>query len=190
MLNLVIAPTRAADAEQIVSLTRAAGVLAPERVAALRDWVNDYLAQGAASMYRFLSCHQNGQVIGYSCYGPRWLTESAFDLYAVGVAPACQRRGVATALLRQTERDICVLAGNLVLVEVSGLPGWQPVRCFFEARGYHIEATIADFYADGDDQILYSKRLNPPDYGVEADLLAARHMKRLQKQALGYAVED
>jgi len=190
MLNLVIAPTRAADAEQIINLTRAAGVLAPARVAALRDWVNDYLAQGAASMYRFLSCQQDGEVIGYSCYGPRWLTESAFDLYAIGVAPACQRQGVGTALLRQTEQEICVLAGNLVLVEASGLPGWLPVCRFFEARGYQMEAAIADFYADGDDQILYSKRLNPPDYGVEADFLAAQHMKRLQKQALGYAVED
>jgi ribosomal protein S18 acetylase RimI-like enzyme len=45
------------------------------------------------------------------------------------------------------------------LVETSSRPEYEPARQFYESHGYRREAVVADFYAEGDSLVLYSKRL-------------------------------
>ena len=53
------------------------------------------------------------------------------------------------------------LAGSarLIVVETAGRPDYRPTRAFYEARGYRPAAVIPDFYAPGDDQVVYVKTL-------------------------------
>ena len=159
--NIEIGATRADEVEQIVSVTREAQVFDAEEIVAVQELVDDYVAKGDASTYRFLSYRLDGRVVGYTCYGKRSLTDSTFDLYWICSAPSAQRKGVGHALLQQTEQEIRVLGGRLVMVETSGLPEYEPARRFYDSRGYRREAVIEDFYAKGDSLVLYSKKLNP-----------------------------
>jgi hypothetical protein len=56
------------------------------------------------------------------------------------------------------------LAGSarLIVVETAGRPDYRPTRAFYEARGYRRAAVIPDFYAPGDDQLVYVKALTTP----------------------------
>jgi ribosomal protein S18 acetylase RimI-like enzyme len=155
-----VSATRADEAEQIVSAAREAGVFNAEEIAAVEELIGDYAARGDASTYRFLSYRQDECVVGFACYGPRSLTQGTFDLYWICSAPSAQHKGVGSALLRQTEQEIRAEGGRLVIVETSSLPEYEPARRFYESHGYRREAVIADFYAEGDGLVLYSKKLS------------------------------
>jgi ribosomal protein S18 acetylase RimI-like enzyme len=47
-----------------------------------------------------------------------------------------------------------------VVVETSGRPDYARARRFYEASGYREVGRIADFYADGDSCVFYSKELS------------------------------
>ena len=154
-----IGATRADEATSIIQLAREAQVFDNEEIAAVEELVGDYVAKGDASPYRFLSCRQEGRVLGFTCYCARSLTRSTFDLCWICSAPDAQHQGVGGALLRQTEQAIRLQGGRLLLVETSSRPEYEPARRFYESHGYCREAVVADFYAEGDSLVLYSKRL-------------------------------
>ena len=51
-------------------------------------------------------------------------------------------------------------AARLIVVETAGRPDYARTRAFYEARGYRRTATIPDFYAPGDDLVVYVKALS------------------------------
>jgi ribosomal protein S18 acetylase RimI-like enzyme len=159
--KIEIGATRADEGEQIVGVTREAQVFSAEEIAAVQELVDDYVANGDASTYRFLSYRLDGRVVGYTCYGKRSLTDSTFDLYWICSAPSAQRKGVGHALLQRTEQEIRAMGGRLVMVETSSLPEYEPAWRFYDSHGYRRQAIIEDFYAEGDGLVLYSKKLNP-----------------------------
>jgi ribosomal protein S18 acetylase RimI-like enzyme len=154
-----IGATCADEATPIVQLARQARVFDDEEIAAVEELVSDYVAKGDASPYRFLSCRQDGRVLGFTCYCRRSLTRSTFDLCWICSAPNAQHQGVGSALLRQTEQAVRQEGGRLLLVETSSRPEYEPARRFYESHGYRREAVVADFYAEGDSLVLYSKKL-------------------------------
>ena len=46
-----------------------------------------------------------------------------------------------------------------MLIETSSLPHYEPTCAFYRKHGYTLAARVADFYADGDDKLIFSKRL-------------------------------
>ena len=62
-------------------------------------------------------------------------------------------------LLAATEEAVRKQGGRLLIVETSGLPKYEPTRTFYHATGYTLEATLKDFYSDGDDLVIFTKRL-------------------------------
>jgi ribosomal protein S18 acetylase RimI-like enzyme len=150
---------RADERDQIVQVTRQAGVFNAKEIAAVEELFDDYAAHGQASSYQFLVYRLDGRVAGFACYGPRSLTLGTFDLYWIGTAPGAQRKGVGHALIEATEQAIRSTGGRLLIVETSSRPEYEPARRFYASHGYRREALIKDFYEVGDSLILYSKRL-------------------------------
>jgi ribosomal protein S18 acetylase RimI-like enzyme len=81
-----------------------------------------------------------------------------FDLYWIVVATEWQGRGAGGALLAEMERRIAGRA-RLIVVETAGRPQYAPTRRFYEAYGYAVESRIVDYYAPGDDLVVYVKRI-------------------------------
>jgi ribosomal protein S18 acetylase RimI-like enzyme len=71
-----------------------------------------------------------------------------------------QRTGIGTALVAAMEQRLAGVA-RLIVVETAGRPDYRDTRAFYQARGYSVAATLADFYAPGDDQVVYVKSLSP-----------------------------
>jgi hypothetical protein len=46
---------------------------------------------------------------------------------------------------------------RLIIIETAGRPDYAPTRAFYQARGYSPVATVPDFYAPGDDQVVFVK---------------------------------
>ena len=89
------------------------------------------------------------------------MTDGTWNLYLLAVHPDYQGRGRGSALVRQVEQDLRRVGARVLLIETSGVPGFAVQRAFYAGLGYHEEARIREFYAAGDDKIVYWKLLRP-----------------------------
>jgi hypothetical protein len=46
-----------------------------------------------------------------------------------------------------------------LVLETSGQTIYEPTRKFYISSGYTLEATLKDFYRDGDDLVIFTKHL-------------------------------
>lgn len=91
---------------------------------------------------------------------PERMTLGTWNMYLLAVHPAHQRRGLGAALVRRIE-DMLAASGQRVLIaETSGLPEFERTRAFYRTIGYDEEARIRDFYAPGEDKIVFRKALS------------------------------
>ena len=109
--------------------------------------------------YHALGADVDGRLAGWICWGPTPCTLGTYDLYWMAVDPALQGAGIGTALVLEMERRLVGLA-RLIIVETAGRPDYAATRRFYESRGYRPTATIRDFYAPGDDQVVFVKSLS------------------------------
>jgi D-alanine-D-alanine ligase len=152
----------AADRGRIEEITRAVGVFRAEEVPVALEVFDgavagspDYLAVGAEF---------EGRLAGWICWGPTPCTLGTYDLYWMAVDPALHGSGIGTTLVTEMEQRL-VGAARLVVVETAGRPDYAPTRAFYESRGYRRTAVVPDFYAPGDDQVIYTKRLDDQPEG-------------------------
>ncbi|MGA2490356.1 MAG: GNAT family N-acetyltransferase [Anaerolineales bacterium] len=148
------------DGPQIHAVNANTNIFSREEVECVDELWEEYQTQGPErSGYYFIVEKEAGYVLGYACYGPRALTDRTYDLYWIAVSPDARHGGVGRGLLGATEDGIRKLGGRLLIVETSGLPEYESTRAFYLATGYTLEATLKDFYSDGDDLVIFTKHL-------------------------------
>jgi D-alanine-D-alanine ligase-like ATP-grasp enzyme/GNAT superfamily N-acetyltransferase len=148
-----------ADREPVAELIRATGFFNPEEIEVALELVDDRLAYGEASHYRFLVGEVDARVAGYACWGPIAGTQAAADLYWIAVHPREQGKGVGAALLTAAEDWMAAAGRHRVYVETSTRVQYVPTRSFYLACGYVLTAELADFYAPGDGKAIFLKVL-------------------------------
>ena len=148
------------DGSQIHTINANTVVFSQDEVACVDElWAEYQTAGSEISGYYFLVEKEGDLVLGYACYGPRALTDRTYDLYWIAVNPQARRSGVGRKLLTATEEAVRALGGRLLIVETSGLPKYEATRAFYLATHYLLEATLKDFYSDGDDLVIFTKKL-------------------------------
>jgi len=98
-------------------------------------------------------------VQGFYCVGPTPMTRSTFDLYWIAVNPEYHGKGIGFEMLRDCERTVSSMSGALIVVETSSLPMYEGTRQFYLRNNYLEAARIRDYYAPGDDLMIYTKHL-------------------------------
>ena len=149
-------PLSAADRRRIEEITRAVLVFRDDEVPVALEVFDG--AVGGSPDYIALGATVDDRLVGWICWGPTPCTLGTYDLYWMAVDPAVQGSGVGAALMREMEGRLAGSA-RLIVVETAGRPDYRPTRAFYEARGYRKAAIIPDFYAPGDDQVVYVKTL-------------------------------
>jgi ribosomal protein S18 acetylase RimI-like enzyme len=97
---------------------------------------------------------------------PERMTDGTWNLYLIAVHPGRQGRGIGTALLRHVEHALAARGARVLLVETSGLPAFARTRAFYRANGYDEEARVREFYAAGEDKVVFRKALAPERPGA------------------------
>jgi len=150
-------PTEA-DIPAIVRLIEEAGVFNAADVRCVRELLDEYFHQPDRGGYEFIVYRHEGRLVGVACYGATPLTEGTYDLYWLSVAAEARRGGIARQLFAEMEADLQRRGARLLVIETSGTDGYRPAREFYLANGCQRQATIPDFYAPGDDLVIYTKR--------------------------------
>lgn len=146
---------------------RQAQVFLEVEVQCALELIDVYLNDAEQKDY-ILACavDESDQPRGYVCYGPTPLTAGTYDLYWIAVDPACHGRGVGSLLMEYVERQVrdtasSVPRARLLIIETSSLPRYEAARRLYSRHHYREVARIPDFYADGDDRVIYTKRFRP-----------------------------
>jgi ribosomal protein S18 acetylase RimI-like enzyme len=103
------------------------------------------------------------------------MTDRTWHLWWIAVDRDVHARGLGSELLRHAEADVLAAGGRLLLVETSSLPHYEPTRRFYERHGYAQDAVMHDYYAEGDDLVVFHKRMAPPE--------ESRHSSSLRESA-------
>ncbi|MDD5306290.1 MAG: GNAT family N-acetyltransferase [Deltaproteobacteria bacterium] len=123
------------------------------------ELIDDALAKGERSEYLFVFAERDGRTVGYSCYGEIACTRGSYDLYWIAVREEHRASGIGGRLLAFTEERIAARGGRAIWVETSSKPKYEPTLRFYARAGYEIAAVLKDFYAVGDDKVVFVKRL-------------------------------
>lgn len=148
---------RPEDRQTVLSFLADTRFFRPDEINIAREVLDSALAEGPNGHYQSFVARVNGETVGWICYGPTPCTMGTFDIYWIGVASACQGRGVGRALTAFAEQAIRDRGGRLFVVETSGRESYTPTRRFYEALGYHQAACLADFYGPGDPRVIFTK---------------------------------
>jgi len=150
---------RAADLARVREIVDATGFFSAEEIAVAVELLDDRLARGPASDYRFLLAEEDGRVAGYTAYGRIPFTRASWDLYWIAVDPAAQGRGIGAALVVESERRIALAGPARIYLETSSRAQYAPTRRFYDRCGYRVAATLDDFYAPGDGKVIFVKEV-------------------------------
>jgi ribosomal protein S18 acetylase RimI-like enzyme len=124
----------------------------------LPDMVASFLS-GDEGRDLWLTCEVDGKAVGF-CYAvPEELTDGAWNMLALAVLPLLQGKGHGAALVAQLETTLKRREQRVLIVDTSGVAAFARTREFYRKNGYAEEARIRDFWAAGDDKIVFWKSL-------------------------------
>jgi len=155
----MIRAAQAADIPTLVALTEATGVFKSHEVVALGEVLNDYFAYNHNHDHHCITDDRHGQIMGYAYYAPAAMTDRTWYLYWIAVNKATQAKGIGGELLRFVENDIKERQGRVLFIETSGLPYYELTRKFYLKHHYEVAAVLKDYYSDGDDMVVFRKKL-------------------------------
>jgi D-alanine-D-alanine ligase len=148
----------AADRGRIEEITRAVGRFRDDEIVVALE-VFDAAVRPIPDSYQVLGAELESRLVGWICWGPTPCTLGTYDLYWMAVDPEMQGAGIGTALLQEMERRLKGVA-RLIVIDTAGRPDYSATRAFYQARGYSPVATVPDFYAPGDDQVVFVKQVS------------------------------
>ena len=154
-----IRPMISKDKSALSQILRNIPEFTAAEVALAEEVISDYLSNLQESGYFILVAEKENTIIGYICFGPTPITEGTWDIYWIAVDLDIQGQGLGKELMKAAEEEIKEAKGRLILVETSSKPGYEKTNIFYQRAGYKETCRIRDFYAIGDDQIIYEKRL-------------------------------
>src|SRR6266851_7178856 len=169
----MIRPTIPEDTPSLLALADETKVFKPLEIQALQEVLDDYHAHEKEVGHRSITFEKDGAVLGFAYYAPAAMTDRTWYLYWIAVKKDTHARGIGSEILKYVEEDIRSQNGRLLLIETSSLPHYGLTRKFYLKHGYDQAAILKDFYADQDDMVVFSRRMNSPD-----DVKRARNDKQ------------
>lgn len=144
------------DLEELKNVIATSGLFPPDL---LDGMVSDYFFNPETKDI-WLTQLENNKPAAIAYCAPERLTEGTYNLYLIAVHKDFQGKGMGGRLMSHVEHLLNSKGNRILLVETSGLPEYELTRKFYDKCGYKREAVIRDFYFDGEDKVVFWKRLN------------------------------
>jgi ribosomal protein S18 acetylase RimI-like enzyme len=87
------------------------------------------------------------------------MTQATWDLYWIAVSPCMQGRGVGKQLYHAFAESIRARGGAQVRIETSSKESYASTGGFYERLGFSIDGRLRDFYAQGDDLLIFYRKI-------------------------------
>jgi GNAT superfamily N-acetyltransferase len=157
--DLELRPSQPSDSRALLEIAEGTGAFKPIEIQALEEVLEDYHAEERENGHRCATAWLAGAPIGFVYWAPAPMTDRSWVLWWIAVRRDLQARGIGARLLAFCEAEVRAAGGRLLLIETSSLPGYAATRGFYLRHGYDAHGAVRDFYADGDDLLVFRKRL-------------------------------
>ncbi|MDD5134365.1 MAG: N-acetyltransferase [Phycisphaerae bacterium] len=154
-----IRPIQKKDKPAIMTMLKDTKFFRAGEIIIAEEVLDDSIVCGIQGEYRSYAAIENNKTIGWVCFGPTACTVGTFDIFWIVVDPNSQARGIGTKLMNFATELIKKDNGRLIVVETSGMARYLSTQKFYENLGYKKEAVLKDFYAPGDDKIIYIRQI-------------------------------
>ncbi|MDP1861746.1 MAG: GNAT family N-acetyltransferase [Gemmatimonadaceae bacterium] len=157
----MLRPAAPADTPALIALAVATKLILPNEVDPLQAMLHDLHIGRSGADHRVVvwADDPTGPPVGVVYFCPTAMTDRSWDLLWIAVAPHRQGQGIGGELVRFTEEQVRSRGGRLLLIETSSLPRFDETHAFYCKKGYAEVAPIPDFYADGENKVIYAKRI-------------------------------
>lgn len=146
------------DKTALLALGAATGLFQPHELEVLDAMLSEYFAGALDDGHTWIADDEDG-LCAAAYYAPEIMGDGVWNLYFIGVHPDRQGTGRGAALLAHVEDDLRRQGARMLLVETSATDGFAHTRAFYAKNGYDEEARIRDYYAAGDDKVVFRKLL-------------------------------
>ena len=145
----------AADLEGLRKVLDATGLFPSEL---LEGMISEYLSDPASEEIWFTYL-QDRQPVGFGYCVPEKLTDGTYNLLAIAVDKLHQGMGIGSKMMKYLEEELKRQHKRILIVDTSSSDDFAPTRLFYLKAGYTNTATIKDFWKDGEDKVIFYKRL-------------------------------
>jgi len=156
-----IKPAITDDRSQVLALIDQPRFFRPDELSVAEELFDEAISKGASSGYFSRVLWDGGKIRGWICFGPTPCTVGTFDIYWIVVAEGHQGKGYGQKLMKYAEKEMRGMGARIAIIETASREDYVPSRRFYDRAGYTISAQVTDFYTDGDDRVIYTKRLSP-----------------------------
>ncbi len=155
-----IRPIAAGDREAIRALVAGTGAFRPHEVDVAMELVDVALTrEGQDDYHPYVLVEEDGTVAAYACFGKNAMTKATFDLYWIATRSDRMGKGYGRAILSFVEGEVRRRGGKLLVIETSSQESYGSTREFYDKVGCVLAATLPDYYDDGDDKLIYLKKI-------------------------------
>jgi ribosomal protein S18 acetylase RimI-like enzyme len=154
----MIRNTIAADAEALISIVEGSGQFDADGIAHVKGTLEHYLSGESEAIWLTAD---DTEPVGVAYCAPEAMTDGTWNLLMLWTRKDRGGQGHGKALVEKVAFDAIARGARLLIVETSGLPDFEPARAFYAKCGFKQEARIRNFFAAGDDKLVYTKPLAP-----------------------------
>jgi ribosomal protein S18 acetylase RimI-like enzyme len=125
----------------------------------LDGMIYDYLHNPDTKSVWFTCIEANEHVAVGFCTKEK-LTNETYNLLAIGVSKAHQRKGIASKMIHFIEDHLKAKGSRMLIIETSSVDEFKQARKLYEKLNYTQLAQVKDFWDDNDHKLIFGKKLN------------------------------
>ena len=145
------------DTPSLKQLTDETGFFKPHEIDTLQEVLDDYHAENHRAGHVCQVLQRDGAPVGFAYFGPAPMTIGTWELWWIVIEKNVQAQGLGGELLRFVEEEVRRLEGRVLFIDTSSQPLYEPTLRFYLKNGYERHAELKEFYAPGDDKIVFRK---------------------------------
>ncbi|MGL4611811.1 MAG: GNAT family N-acetyltransferase [Trueperaceae bacterium] len=152
----MISKTTPHDVPAVLAIVGSSGQFDADALEHVEQTLEGHFATGSEALWLTAD---DGEIVGVAYCAPEPMTNGTWNLLMLWTRQDRHERGHGSALVKHVEDTLRESNIHLLIVENSSLDDFAPARRFYDRCGFQQEAQVRNFFAAGDDKLIYTKSL-------------------------------
>jgi GNAT superfamily N-acetyltransferase len=154
----LIRDTVRSDSPAILELMRSSGQFDADGISHVAGTLDQHLSTPTGHVWLTAD---DGEPVGVAYCAPEPVAPGVWNLLMLWIRADRHGAGIGAALVTAVEARVRADGARLLIVETSSLPDFEPARRLYSKCGFEREPAVRDYFGEGDDKIIFTKKLAP-----------------------------